>query len=67
MAIMSAFAAGRMGIRGVALVVVVTITMFGFRVLVGMKFSEKAASRTGTATFWVATLGLLWYLSVFGA
>ncbi len=63
---MSAVAAGRMGFLGVALVVLVYSSVFGVRVLVGMTLSERVASRTGTATFWVATLVLLWYLIVFG-
>ncbi len=49
-----------------ALVVLVYSSVFGVRVLVGMTLSERVASRTGTATFWVATLVLLWYLIVFG-
>ena len=64
-AIMSSIAAGRMGFLGVPLVVLVYSGVLAVRVLVGMTLSERVASRTGTATFWVATLGLLWYLSVF--
>ena len=49
--IMSAIAGGRMGFLGVALVVLVYSSVLGVRVLVGMMLSERAASRTGTATF----------------
>ena len=65
-ALMSAIAAGRMGFLGVPLVVIVYSSVLGMQVLVGSRLSERAASRTGTATFWVATLVLLWYLIVFG-
>ncbi len=64
-AMMSALAAGRMGFRGVALVVLVYSIVLGVRILVGLTLSERVASRIATATFWVATLVLLWYLSVF--
>ena len=65
LAFMSTIAAARMGFPGVQLVVLVYSIVLGVRVLVGMTLSERAASRTGTATFWVATLVLLWYLTVF--
>ncbi len=66
-ALMSAIAAARIGLLGVPLVVLVYSSVLGVRVLAERRLSERVASRIGTATFWVATVALIWYLRIFGA